>query len=107
MSDCDQLKHVIQTVATALRINVSPVESRIPQYHSERQVTPESLEDDAKTQMKQVKAAGHKDIRWCGAYKVRALSDISVTLRSNGIAGISEMYLLKFRMRRLFVNHRS
>ncbi|CAM9328435.1 unnamed protein product, partial [Hapterophycus canaliculatus] len=33
------------------------------------EVTPESLEDDAKTQMKNVKAAGHKDIRWCGAYK--------------------------------------
>ncbi|CAN0458284.1 unnamed protein product, partial [Ectocarpus sp. 12 AP-2014] len=32
-------------------------------------VTPEALEDDAKTQMKNVKAAGHKDIRWCGAYK--------------------------------------
>ncbi|CBJ30911.1 Dynein heavy chain family dynein heavy chain [Ectocarpus siliculosus] len=33
------------------------------------EVTPEALEDDAKTQMKNVKAAGHKDIRWCGAYK--------------------------------------
>lgn len=33
-------------------------------------MTPESLEDDAKAQMKNVKAAGHKDIRWCGAYKV-------------------------------------
>lgn len=36
------------------------------------QVTPEALEEDAKTQMKNVKAAGHKDIRWCGAYKVCA-----------------------------------
>eukprot|EP00904_Undaria_pinnatifida_P003126 jgi/Undpi1/12814/HiC_scaffold_7.g02481.m1 len=33
------------------------------------EVNPESLEDDAKAQMKNVKAAGHKDIRWCGAYK--------------------------------------
>lgn len=34
-------------------------------------MNPESLEDDAKAQMKNVKAAGHKDIRWCGAYKVQ------------------------------------
>lgn len=39
---------------------------------SEPQVAPESLEDDAKAQMKNVKAAGHKEIRWCGAYKVGA-----------------------------------
>lgn len=40
-------------------------------------MTPESLEDDAKAQMKNVKAAGHKDIRWCGAYKVRAFDVIA------------------------------
>lgn len=34
------------------------------------QVNPESLEDDAKSQMRNMKAAGHKDVRWCGAFKV-------------------------------------
>lgn len=34
------------------------------------QVSPDSLEEDAKNHMKEVKAAGHKDVRWCDAYKV-------------------------------------
>lgn len=66
LSDDGQLEHTIKPTATNC-------ERREHSTHcSEPQVTPESLEDDAKAQMKNVKAAGHKDIRWCGAYKVRA-----------------------------------
>lgn len=45
------------------------------------QVNPESLEDDAKSQMKNVKAAGHKDVRWCGAYKVPTLGSDGFALK--------------------------
>ncbi|CAB1113053.1 unnamed protein product [Ectocarpus sp. CCAP 1310/34] len=45
------------------------------------EVTPEALEDDAKMQMKNVKAAGHKDIRWCGAYKVANLSSVDISFQ--------------------------
>lgn len=67
-------------------------------------MTPETLEDDAKSQMKHVKAAGHKDIRWCGAYKVSALSDSSMNLRFNRSVSIPELdFVLRSSMKREIV----
>lgn len=50
--------------------------------------------------MRSVKAAGHKDVRWCGAYKVD-WDSFRAHVSPEGIAsqGTSCLYFIEFRLK--------